>query len=72
MKTRHTACTPTELKQNLLHLFSLLRFSLVLLLNMSLDEHSLLLSQVKAVVCNDNGGVNEKDYANASFQEDYK
>ena len=55
MKTRHTACTPTEVKQNLLHLFSLLRFSLVLLLNMSLDEHSLLLSQVKAVVCNDNG-----------------
>ena len=53
MKTLYTASTPTEVKQNLLHLIFLLRFLLVLLSNISLDEHSLLLSHIKAVVCSD-------------------
>ena len=39
MKTLHTACTPTEVKQPVAFNF-LLRFVLVLLLNISLDEQS--------------------------------
>ena len=64
----HTACTPTELKQNLLHwpFFA----SFVKLLNIRLDECSLFLSHLKSVFLIVIG--REQNYTSASLQENHK
>ena len=46
-KNLHTACTPTELKQNLLH-WPFFLASFVKLLDIKLDEYRLFLSHLKS------------------------